>query len=603
MVLCLYMAKVWQLKTPVSSNVLEQFPEISSLQVQLLYNLGLSDPDRVDWFLNPDYHNLYDPFLFTQMQMAVDRTWEAIQKKEKILIYGDYDADAVTANAVLTQTFRYLGVDVESYIPDRFSEGYGLNVEAFQKFKNSGVNVVITVDCGTNSVEEAKYCKENGIDLIITDHHEITGSIPDSFALVNPKNPEEVYPDKQVTGVGVAYKFAKALLTDHDRVITQRQIDPSEHIPEWDKWLLDLVAIGTVADCHSLLGENRILVKFGLKVLLKTRWLGLRLLIDNAGLDFQKKLPDSVTLGFTIAPRINAAGRLEHANIALHLLTTSDYAEAIELANRIEEINRRRQDITARLVSEAKEKAEGIRDRKILVLADTAWPKGVVGIVAGRLSDHYKKPVIVMEKGETESTGSARSARGFDIVEALKACAPLLKKFGGHKEAAGLTVANDKFDEFYLELLKYTEAHWPEDLPEAVLELDAELREFDLSLSRYDEIEALEPFGVGNPKPKFSLTDVTVMSHRLVGTTGQHLQLQVLCGETMLDCIGFSMGYLAAKIEVGKEVSIAGELMADSWRGSKKLKMRLIDLKIKQVENEPTTTIIEQPVIQQEALA
>ena len=237
------MAKHWQLKNSVPANIVEQFPELSSLQVQLLYNLGLSDPDRVDWFLNPDYHNLYDPFLFSQMQAAVDRTWEAIAKNQKILIYGDYDADAVTANALLTQTFRYLGVQVESYIPDRFSEGYGLNLEAFQKIKDQGVEVVITVDCGTNSVAEAEFCKQNGIDLIITDHHEITGSIPDAFALVNPKNPEELYPDKQITGVGVAYKFAKALLSDHDKVITQRGIDPAEHIPEWDKWLLDLSLI------------------------------------------------------------------------------------------------------------------------------------------------------------------------------------------------------------------------------------------------------------------------------------------------------------------------------------------------------------------------
>lgn len=581
------MAKHWQTKSPVPKSVLEQFPEISTLQVQLLYNLGLSDPGRVDWFLNPDYHNLYDPFLFTQMQVAVDRTWEAIDKGQKILIYGDYDADAVTANAVLTQTFRYLGVEVESYIPDRFAEGYGLNVEAFQAFKEQGIDLVITVDCGTNSVEEAKYCKANGIDLIITDHHEITGEIPDSLALVNPKNPNEVYPDKQVTGVGVAYKFAKALLSDHEKVIAQRKIDPSEHIPEWDKWLLDLVAIGTVADCHSLLGENRILVKFGLKVLLKTKWLGLRMLIDNAGLDFHKKTPDSVTLGFTIAPRINAAGRLEHANIALHLLITNDYAEAIELANRVEEINRRRQDITARMVSEAKEKAEGISDRKILVLSDPAWSKGVVGIVAGKLSDHYKKPVIVMEKGQTESTGSARSSRGFDIVEALKAVSHLIKKFGGHKEAAGLTVLNENFDQFYLELLKYTESHWPEDLPDSVLEIDAELSESDLSLSRYSEIEIFEPFGVGNPKPKFTLSNVTVMSFRLVGATGQHLQLQVLSGETMLDCIGFSLSYLANNLEIGKQVSLAGELMADSWNGTKKLKFRLIDLKINEPENEP----------------
>lgn len=574
------MAKLWQLKNPVPQAILEQFPELSSLQVQLLYNLGLSDPDRVDWFLNPDYHNLYDPFLFSEMQIAVDRTWQAIAAGEKILIYGDYDADAVTANAVLTQTFRYLGVEVESYIPDRFTEGYGLNLDAFEQIKARGINVVITVDCGTNSVAEAEFCKQNGIDLIITDHHEITGEIPKSFALVNPKNPHELYPDKQITGVGVAYKFAKALLTDHEQVIQQRGIEAEAHIPEWDKWLLDLVAIGTVADCHSLLGENRILVKFGLKVLQKTRWLGLRLLMENAGVDVNKKTPDTVTLGFTIAPRINAAGRLEHADIALKLLTTTDYAEAIDLANRIEEINRRRQDITARIVSEAKEKAEAIADRKILVLTDSAWPKGVVGIVAGKLADHYHKPVIVLQRGDTESTGSARSSRGFDIVSALQATKEHLSRYGGHKEAAGLTLANEKLDDFYVSLLKYTETHWPEELPEAVLEVDAVLEETDLSFDRYQEIELLEPFGAGNPKPKFVLTEVTLASFRTVGTSQNHLQLQLLVGDKLLDTIGFNLGYWAGQLEIGQTLSVVGELISDSWNGTKKLKLRIIDLKI-----------------------
>ncbi len=304
-----------------------------SIVVQLLYNRGINDPDRAEWFLNPDYHNLYDPFLFAEMQTAVDRTWQAIQNQEKILVYGDYDADAVTANAVLQQTFRYLGVDAQSYIPDRFTEGYGLNIEAFQKIKEMGVQLVITVDCGTNSVDVAEYCSQNGIDLIITDHHEITGATPQAFALVNPKNPAEQYPDDQITGVGVAYKFAKALLAQRENVIAQKQIPEDEYQPEWDKWLLDLVAIGTVADCHSLLGENRILVKFGLKVLQKTKWMGLKQLIENAGIDVHTTPPDSKTLGFTVAPRINAAGRLEHADIALQLLITNDFADAITFAN------------------------------------------------------------------------------------------------------------------------------------------------------------------------------------------------------------------------------------------------------------------------------
>ncbi len=573
------MAKLWQLKPDVPSQILDQFPELSRLEAQLLYNLGIDDPARVDWFLKPDYHNLYDPFLFTEMQKSVDRIWKAIFAKEKILIYGDYDADAVTANAVLTQTFRYLGVPVESYIPDRFTEGYGLNVGAFETIKASGVSLVITVDCGTNSCDVADFCNANGIDLIITDHHEITGDIPKSYTLVNPKNPQEIYPDKQITGVGVAYKLAKALLCQHELVAKAKQVDVNDLIFEWDKWLLDLVAIGTVADCHSLLGENRILVKFGLKVLQKTKWLGLRHLVDNAGLDFSKKQPDTVTLGFTIAPRINAAGRLEHANIALQLLIAEDHGSAIDLANQIEEINRRRQDITARIVSEAKERASLMPERKILMLAGEGWAKGVVGIVAGKLAETYQKPTIIMEKGEVESTGSARSVKGFDIVSALKSSSQYILKYGGHKEAAGLTVQNDNLDNLYASLLKYADYHMLEEVPESILELDAQLQESDLSIERAEEIFNLSPFGAGNPTPKFLIEDLQVVSSKVVGNAGQHLQLKILCGQTMLETIGFSLGYWQEKLQFGQKISLAGELLIDTWNGNKKLKLRLIDIK------------------------
>lgn len=573
------MAKQWQLQPQVPPHILEQFPELRTVVVQLLYNRGITDPDRAEWFLNPDYHNLYDPFLFAQMQIAIDRTWQAIDNGEKILVYGDYDADAVTANAVLQQTFRYLGVEVDSYIPDRFAEGYGLNVEAFEKIKQQGVSLVITVDCGTNSVDVAEYCAANQIDLIITDHHEITGSVPEAFALINPKNPAEQYPDDQITGVGVAYKFAKALLMQRDKVIAQKKISEEDYQPEWDKWLLDLVAIGTVADCHSLLGENRILVKFGLKVLQKSKWIGLRQLVENAGLDIHTTPPDSKTLGFTIAPRINAAGRLEHADIALQLLVTNDFAEAITLANRLEEINRRRQDLTNRIISEAREQAELIRDRKILVLHNEAWPKGLVGIVAGRLADQYKRPVIVMERGETEATGSARTSGEFDVVAALKAVSHHLIKFGGHKQAAGLTLASDLLDKFYVDLLRYAEANWPEEnSPE--LTIDAELSADEISLESFEDIAQLEPFGAENPKPVFVIRDAQVGTYKLVGQTKQHLQLQVLLDQIILDCIGFNLAYLAPRLDYGIKLSLVGELIADTWQGIKKLKLRLVDLQI-----------------------
>jgi single-stranded-DNA-specific exonuclease len=567
----------WKLNPEPPKEVTEQFPELSRVVVHLLYSRGLTDPVAIEQFLSPDYKNLHSPFLFQDMDKAVARTWQAIENKETIFIYGDYDADAVTANAVLQQTFRYLGVEAKSYIPDRFSEGYGLNVEAFEKIKAQGATLVITVDCGTNSVDVADFCRANGIDLIITDHHEITGATPEAFALINPKNPSDKYPDNQITGVGVAYKFAKALLSNKDKVIAVKNIPASEYLEEWDKWLLDLVAIGTVADCHSLMGENRILVKFGLRVLPKTKWIGLRQLAENSGLDLKSTVPDSRSLGFALAPRINAAGRLEHADIALQLLVTNDYSEAITLANRLEEINHRRRDMTDRIVSEAREQAELLLDRKVLVVSNPDWQKGLVGIVAGKLAEQYRRPVFVLERGEIEATGSVRTSGEFDVVAALKSAALLLTRFGGHKQAAGLTLPSNKLDEFYSLILKYAEEN-PLPESEPVLPIDAELREEDLTLDGLDQITQLEPFGAGNPKPRFMVRNATLTSSRLVGNDQKHLQMQVLVGERTIDCIAFNMGYWADKLTLGSRLDLAGELIGDTWQGTKKLKLKLIDI-------------------------
>lgn len=575
-----HMTKSWQLAAPAPAELREQFPELSPVTLQLLYNRGLIMPAQVEKFLAPEYPDLHSPFLFQQMESAVERVWQAIENHEHIVIYGDYDADAVTANAVLQQTFRYLNVPIDSYIPDRFTEGYGLNVEAFQTLKERGAQLVITVDCGTNSVDVAEYCKENHIDLIITDHHEITGSIPESYALINPKNPADLYPDDQITGVGVAYKLAKAILSYRTRVIKQKQIVDHEYLEEWDKWLLDLVAIGTVADCHSLLGENRILVKFGLKVLAKTKWLGLRQLMENSGLDLAYGKLDARTLGFTIAPRINAAGRLQHADVALNLLLATDFAEAITLSNQLEEINRRRQDMTGRIVSQAKEQAELIADRKVLLVAHEDWPRGLVGIVAGRLADHYSKPVLVLEKGETESTGSVRTSGNFDAVESLKFAAQYLVKFGGHKQAAGLTVRTDQLDAFYQEILKFADTNIASEQLEPMVELEAELQEADLTLATAEEIERLEPFGVNNPKPSLLLAEAEILEYRLVGADQQHVQLKLGKGLKQVDCIGFSMAYIVDKFPVGSVADVVGELMADTWNGTKKLKLRLVDIRL-----------------------
>ena len=565
------MPKLWKIKTKIPEELVVQYSNHDPLLAQLLHNRGLVDPEAITAFLNPEYEGLHSPLLFKDMQKAVERIERAIEKKEKITIYGDYDADAVTANAVLRQTFAALGHEnIESYIPDRFSEGYGVNLESVARIKDQGSSVIITVDCGTNSTDVADFCLQNNIDFIITDHHEIIGELPKAYALINPKNPNDAYPDMNITGVGVAFKMACAILNKLKVKSLKLKV-----IEGWEKWLLDLVAIGTVADCHALLGENRIFVKYGLKVLQKTRWPGLKALVASSGLNFSERTPDSYTLGFVIAPRLNAAGRLEHADLALDLLLEKDSAIAGQKVLSLEAINRRRQDATARMLSEAREQALFLKDRKVLVLKSENWHKGVVGLVAGKIAEEFSRPAIVLAAEGPQITGSARSVGEFDIVAALKHSGHYLVRFGGHKQAAGLTLEDANFEPFYRSLLEYAEINLSADDLERSLELEAELMPESLTLKVFDNLKLLGPFGVGNPSPKFLLKNARIVSQKQVGADGRHLQMQIVTGEKTLPGIAFSF----KPVSLDKSCDIACELLEDGWNGRKQLKLKIIDIR------------------------
>lgn len=571
--------KKWKLKESASRESSDVFPDFSMLGRQLLFNLGFKNQADATRFLKPEYEELHSPFEFSQMRKAAGRIWQAIEKGERICVYGDYDADAVTANAVLRQTFRYLGAEADSYIPDRFTEGYGLNLEAFEKIKNSGAGLVVTVDCGTNSTEAVDWCARNGLDLIITDHHEIIGVLPAAFAVINPKNPEDKYPYHHITGVGVAFKLACALL-DNPKV----KIRVPGHKPGWEKWLLDLVAIGTVADCHSLLGENRILVKYGLKVLAKTRWIGLRALMRSAGAESSGRPLNTYVLGFVVAPRLNAAGRLEHANIALDLLLETDAVRAAARAADLERINARRQDHTKNILSEAKEKILPVADRAVLVVAGD-WNKGVVGLVAGKLAEEYGKPAIVLSAEGELATGSARTAGNFDVVEGLKFAAGNLIRFGGHKQAAGLTLRMDQLDEFYRKILLYADQRQIQADAGPVLELDAELESAHLNFDTMKLLESFEPFGVGNPKPVFLLRGLKILSMRGVGEQSRHMQMKLQKEGVEISSIAFNQGFLAEIFKIGDTIDAACELVEDSWNGKKNIKLRVVEAKSGTFEN------------------
>jgi single-stranded-DNA-specific exonuclease len=595
------------------------------LLAQMLFNRGLTEKDQIADFLEPKYENLNSPFLFQDMEKAVERIWEAIDKNQKICIYGDYDADAITANAVLGQTFKHLGVEVSSYIPDRFTEGYGVNIEALQKIKDQGAKIIITVDCGTNSVDAAEFCSQNDIDFIITDHHEVIGELPKAYALINPKNDKDGYPYHEITGVGVAFKLACGILSKSEKC----KVKSEKYVDGYEKWLLDLVAIGTVADCHSLMGENRILVKYGLKVLAKTKWVGLRALMQSSGLiegsplgergtlSGASKVLDTYSLGFVIAPRLNAAGRLEHAGIAVDLLLETDANLAKAKAQNLETINTRRQNLTASIMSEAKEKVLLLKERKVLALVGEGWPKGIMGLVAGKLAEEFYKPTIVLERTDELCTGSARTAGEFDILEALKFSSEHLSKFGGHKQAAGLSLKADQFELFYQKLLVYADSNINEEKSQKILELEAELKPEDLKLETLNLITLLRPFGVDNVAPKFLISNLQILSTRLVGKQSQHLQIKFKIprngvilnssasegeesqsrdeilrsaalpqddavgrgGGREISGIMFNAPDFAKNLKIRDTVDVAGELIEDNWNGREGVKLRVIDIK------------------------
>ena len=571
------MQKTWQIKPRTKPNLLEQ----------LLENRGISGDKEIEDFLKPDYGKLHDPFLFADMRKAVDRIWQAVASKEKILIYSDYDADAITANAVLYRTLQFLGAETSVYIPDRFTEGYGLNLEAFQKIKNDGVKVVITVDCGTNSTSEAEFCAQNEIDLISTDHHEITGDLPKAFALINPKQPGTAYPYHEITGVGVAFKLACALLAE------RKHPNFPQNLPlGFEKWLLDLVAIGTVADCHSLLGENRILVKYGLKVLAKTKWIGLKQIMLLSGLAEKAARGelDTYSIGFIIAPRINAAGRIEHASLAFDLLVTEDPAEALRLAEQLESLNSRRQKLTETVMSEARLQLEQIAERKVLLAVGNDWPKGVVGLVAGKLVEEFSRPVLVLERGAEECTGSARSIGNFNLIDALNFSKNFLVRYGGHAAAAGFTLKNEHVDVFYKQLLDYAENNISTEDTGKILEVDVEIVPEEISLENLESIESFEPFGVENNHPKFMLRGAELQNFNPVGKDQKHLQMTIVLrpevatgafstATKFVKCIAFNFGKAAQSLVPGQKFDLVFEFLADTWNGTKNLKLRIVDFR------------------------
>ncbi len=555
------------------------FPELELEIEQLLLDRGIDDIEKKDSFTKPGYDTeSLDPFLLKDMKLAVERALSAIAKKEKICIYGDYDADGVTASTLLLDFFGQIEVETVAYLPDRATEGYGINKGAVDYLKERDVTLMITVDCGVSNAKEVEYAKELGIDSIILDHHHLPEDMPKAIAVVDQKREGDPYPNKDLAGVGVAFKFLQALASKID-----------DYDNEKLKWFLDLVAIGTIADCVHLSTENRMLVKFGLLVLSKTKRVGLHHLFQVGRININEhNIPSSYDVSFQIAPRINAAGRMDHANSAQKLLLCNKFQEAQArlLALEIEDQNKYRQKITTRIVDEVFAKVEGGKKEKMIIESSPNWNFGVVGLAAGKVAEAFHKPTILFQNYEDEGTrlmrASCRSIPQFNMVEALEKNKDLLLKYGGHSQAAGLTLKEEDFKEFQKRMqLEMKDIDEKDLVKEIVIDICIPFEKITDKL--INELSLLEPYGAGNGKPIFCCEKLKVKGVRTVGNGDAHLKLELSDqrGMCSLDAIGFSVAKKFQEIKVGSFIDMAFNLEMNEWNGNKKPQAMIVDIEIK----------------------
>ncbi|MGE5421954.1 MAG: single-stranded-DNA-specific exonuclease RecJ [Ignavibacteriales bacterium] len=538
--------------------------KVSRVMAHLLVNRGILEPQDARIFLDAGYHQLSDPFLIPGMDKAVERLIQAIDTREKIFIYGDYDADGICSVSILKQCLDLCVPEVEYYIPHRFQEGYGLNCEAVKRIGSQGGQLIITVDCGISSIEEVKLANDIGIDVVITDHHEPSIRLPEAVAVVNPKLAEGHAPN-ELAGAGVVFQLVRALADKYPKI-------------EPEKWL-DIVAIATVADIVPLLGDNRILVREGLKKLQQTRRPGLRSLIEVAGLADRELGVNQI--GFALAPRLNAAGRMGEVQTAVNLLLAEDEQDAVNIAEDLDRLNRRRQEIEAEIYREACLEAESHvpQGNKVLILGKDDWHQGVIGIVASKLADLYGLPTILIAwEGET-GRGSGRSIPGFDLYQAMDRSQTHLEKFGGHQQAAGITIRRDQLADFSRTMNEVAAVMTEEMSSAAELTTDCEVSAGEITMGLVKEIRKAEPFGTGNPKPRLVLRRVNVLNRTVVGKKQEHFKFKVSDNGLKLDAIAFGLGDACGMIEDKELIDLVFEPDINDFRGKVNIQLVVRDLK------------------------
>ena len=559
------MNKKWEINKADEEKVkeIENKYKINSLLAQILVNRGITESKEIQQFLKPTRSDFYDPYLMPDMEKAVDRILKSIQNNEKVLIYGDYDVDGITSVTVLKSFLEERGLKVDEYIPNRLDEGYGLNKTAVEKIANEKYTLMITVDCGISAIEEVKYANSLGIEVIITDHHEPGEILPEAVAVVDAKRKDNSYPFRNLAGVGVVFKLIQA-------IGQKLELEEKDYLK-----YLDIVCIGTISDIVPLVDENRVIVKLGLMLVEKTRNIGLRTILQLSG--YQKV--DSTTISFGIAPRINACGRMGHQEDALKLFLSKDQIEVNELAQKLNEYNKQRQDKEKQIFLEALEKIkrEAIDQDSVMVIDGENWHHGVIGIVASKITEMYFKPSILLCFEGEEGKGSGRSIPGFDLHEALTRCEGSLERFGGHSMAIGLSVKKDQVEELRRKLDIIAEEKQIDKIV-SILKVDAEVDLNDINMEIVESLKQLEPFGEENKVPLFVFKNLKIDSIRAL-SEGKHLKLTLRQdNKNLINAMGFNQGELTNDYRIGDKVDIVGSLEINKFNGEESIQILLKDM-------------------------
>jgi single-stranded-DNA-specific exonuclease len=563
--------KQWQIAPSAPSSHIARLSPLHPIITQVLYNRGITDPAQVKVFLSGGKREA-NPFDLPGMSTAVTRLRQALRSDEPITVYGDFDTDGVTATVLLVQALRALGGQVRPYIPHRVDEGYGLHKEALTELASDGTRVVVTVDCGVRALEEIAHANRLGVDVVVTDHHSVGPQLPDAVAVIDPKRTDSHYPFSELAGVGVAYKLAQALLRSHHQTpVTAQELSLEEED------LLDLVALGTVTDLAPLLDENRTMVNKGLEHINRLERPGIEALCRQSGL--KTRQVSASTIGYSLGPRLNAAGRLAHAKVAYQLLETRYPAEAERLAAELDRLNRERRQVTLETQESARQLAlDTANEAPLLFAATSDFQAGIVGLVASRLVDEFYRPAVVVEIGDETSRGSARSIPEFNITDALDECADLLIQHGGHAAAAGFTVPNEHLDELANRLRKLATEQLTGIELAPVLSIDAEIELSQASWELQQDLNQLEPYGYANPYPLFLSQNIQVKSHRAVGNKGNHLKLKLSDGQTAIwDAIAFRQGEWVGKLP--NRVDVVYHLEINEWNDQQQLQLNVQDIR------------------------